>query len=63
MIRSLRERAAKLLDVKSMVTFLLTATFSALALRGDITGQEFQTVFTVVIGFYFGTQVQRLTEP
>ena len=33
MISSLRERAAKLLDVKSMVTFLLTATFSALALR------------------------------
>ncbi len=63
MISSLRERAAKLLDVKSMVTFLLTATFSALALRRDITGQEFQTVFTVVIGFYFGTQVQRLTEP
>ncbi|MCI2059169.1 MAG: hypothetical protein LKJ80_08195 [Oscillibacter sp.] len=56
---SFRERLAKLIDVKSLVTFLLTATFSVLALRGDVTGQEFQTVFTVVIGFYFGTQAQK----
>ena len=59
---SLRERFAKLIDVKSMVTFLLTVTFSVLALRGDVTGQEFQTVFTVVIGFYFGTQAQKRAE-
>ena len=59
---SLRERFAKLIDVKSMVTFLLTVTFSVLALRGDVTGPEFQTVFTVVIGFYFGTQAQKRAE-
>ena len=53
---SLKGRLAKLLDVKSLVTFLMSAVFAALALRGDINGQEFQTVFTVVIGFYFGTQ-------
>lgn len=57
-----KERFAKLIDVKSLVTFLLTATFSVLALRGDVTGQEFQTVFTVVIGFYFGTQAQKRAE-
>jgi hypothetical protein len=55
----MRERLAKLIDVKSLVTFLLTVTFSVLAFRGDVTGQEFQTVFTVVIGFYFGTQAQK----
>jgi hypothetical protein len=54
-----REKLAKLIDVKSLVTFLLTVTFSVLALRGDVTGQQFQTVFTVVIGFYFGTQAQK----
>lgn len=58
----MRERLAKLIDVKSLVTFLLTATFSALALRGDVTGQEFLTVFTVVISFYFGTQAQKHAE-
>jgi len=55
----IREKIARLIDVKSLVTFLLTVTFSVLALRGDVTGQEFQTVFTVVIGFYFGTQAQK----
>jgi len=55
----MREKLAKLIDVKSLVTILLTATFSVLALRGDITGQQFQTVFTVVISFYFGTQAQK----
>ena len=55
----IREKIARLIDVKSLVTFLLTVTFSVLALRGDVTGQQFQTVFTVVIGFYFGTQAQK----
>lgn len=55
----MREKLAKLIDVKSLVTILLTVTFSVLALRGDITGQQFQTVFTVVISFYFGTQAQK----
>ena len=60
---SLKGRLAKLLDVKSLVTFLMSAVFAALALRGDISGQEFQTVFTVVIGFYFGTQAQKQNLP
>lgn len=60
---SFKGRLAKLLDVKSLVTFLMSAVFAALALRGDISGQEFQTVFTVVIGFYFGTQAQKQSAP
>jgi hypothetical protein len=52
-------RAAKLLSVKSMVTILLTAVFAALSLRGSISGNEFLTVFSVVIAFYFGTQAKK----
>ena len=52
----LKKRVANLLTVKSIVTVVLTAVFSVLAMRGDITGTEFLTIFTVVIGFYFGTQ-------
>ena len=52
----LKKRFANLLTVKSIVTVALTAVFSALALRGTISGTEFLTIFTVVIGFYFGTQ-------
>ena len=52
----LKKRFANLLTVKSIVTVALTIVFSVLALRGTISGTEFLTIFTVVIGFYFGTQ-------
>jgi len=55
----MKERLIRLIDVKSIVTFLLTATFLILALRSKVTGQEFLAVFTIVIGFYFGTQAQK----
>ena len=55
-MENLKKRLANLLTVKSIVTVALTIVFSALALRGTISGTEFLTIFTVVIGFYFGTQ-------
>lgn len=53
------ERLNKLLTVKSIVTFLLTIVFCVLAIRGTISGQEFMTVFTTVIAFYYGTQTAK----
>lgn len=50
------ERVAKLIDVKSGVTLLLAYVFSRLALSGVISSEQFLTIFTVVISFYFGTQ-------
>ena len=55
----MQKRLANLLTVKSIVTIVLTAVFSVLALRGTISGTEFLTIFTVVIGFYFGTQAEK----
>ena len=55
----MQNRIANLLTVKSIVTIALTAVFSVLALRGSISGTEFLTIFTVVIGFYFGTQAEK----
>lgn len=55
----MKERLAQLLCVKSIVTIALTGVFSALALRGQVSTQQFITVFTVVISFYFGTQHER----
>ena len=49
-----KKRAANLLSVKSIVTLVLTVVFAVLALRGDITGQDFLTIFLMVISFYFG---------
>ena len=50
---------SKLIDVKSIVTLVLTAVFSVLSLNDKISAEQFQTVFTVVIRFYFGTQYQK----
>lgn len=55
----MKERLNKLLTVKSIVTIFCTLVFTCLALRGTISGQEFLTVFTVVVSFYFGTQAER----
>lgn len=51
------KKIAKLIDVKSLVTLALTAAFIILSLKGIIKADQFMTVFTVVISFYFGTQV------
>ncbi|AMJ42340.1 hypothetical protein [Anaerotignum propionicum] len=48
-----------LLTVKSIVTILLTAIFSYLAVIGRISGEQFLTIFSVVIAFYFGSQYQK----
>lgn len=58
-MESIKKRLANLLTVKSIVTIVLTAIFSALALRGTITGSEFLTIFTTVIAFYFGSQAEK----
>ena len=42
-----------------MVTISATVVFCVLSLRGVLTGQEFLTVFTTLIAFYFGTQTAR----
>lgn len=55
-MENIKKRLGNLLAVKSLVTLTLTVVFAVLALRETISGSEFLTIFTVVIGFYFGTQ-------
>lgn len=49
----------KLIDVKSIVTLILTITFVVLAVMGVISGDKFFEVFIMIISFYFGTQHQK----
>lgn len=58
MKEALKSRLTRLLCVKSLVTLALTAVFAFKAITGEI-GQDFMTVYTVIIGFYFGTQLER----
>lgn len=55
----IKEKLAKLINVKSIVTFLLTLVFCYLSLTGFIAAEVFMTVFTTVIAFYFGTQAEK----
>ena len=55
----MREKLAKLINVKSIITILLTIVFSCLCISRDIHPDQFMTVFTVIISFYFGTQVEK----
>lgn len=58
----LKKRAANLLAVKSIVTIVLTCVFAYLAVTGHVTTDQFLTVFTVVIAFYFGTQAEKRSQ-
>ena len=50
------EKLIKLIDVKSIMTLTLTFTFTFLVCRGLIDGDKFMSIFTMIVGFYFGTQ-------
>ena len=51
----MKQKFAKLIDVKSLVTLALTGLFCILAFKGNIP-QEVQTIYLMIIAFYFGTQ-------
>lgn len=53
------DKVAKLIDVKSIVTIVLTIVFAVMSAIGTINASQFITIYTVVIGFYFGTQYQK----
>lgn len=52
----------KLINVKSIVTIVLTVVFALLSLKGTISGEQFLMIFTTVIAFYFGTQHEKKEE-
>ena len=49
----------KILTVKSICTLVLTIVFSILSLTDRIDSNQFLTIFTTVIAFYFGTQHEK----
>lgn len=51
-------KLAKLIDVKSIITIALTIAFIKLAFQYAIT-TEFLSIYTMTIGFYFGTQSKK----
>ena len=60
MATTFKQKFLKLLDVKSIVTFALTAVFAYLAITGRVKeNPEFTAIYTTIMGFYFGTQATK----
>ena len=55
----MKNQLENLIDVKSIMTLALTGGFIGLTCAGEITGEQFLTIFTMIVGFYFGTQIQK----
>lgn len=53
------DKFKNLLTVKSIVTIVLTAIFAFLSITDRISGEQFLTVYSIVIAFYFGTQYSK----
>lgn len=48
-------------DIKSFVTVTMTIAYIILTFMGLMT-PEFQTIYIVIVSFYFGTQYQKNVE-
>ena len=52
---------ANLIKVKTIVTLVVLAVFTVLALRGDINADNVMQITLMVVAFYFGTQHEKTT--
>ena len=50
------DRIAKLIDVKSIMTLVLTGVFAYLSVTQKISADQMLTIYTMIVGFYFGVQ-------
>lgn len=50
---------ANLIKVKTIVTLVVMAVFSVLALRGDISADNAMIVISMVVSFYFGVVTEK----
>ena len=46
-------------DIKSFVTVVMTVAFIVFTAMKYISGEQFYSVFQIVIAFYFGTQFEK----
>lgn len=55
------QKLSNLIEVKKMIAISLIATFIVLAVRRIISGESFQNIFLIIIGFYCGQSTARNT--
>lgn len=55
----IKDRLAKLIDVKTIITFAVTGLFCYLGKTGEIPSDKIWEAFLIIISFYFGTQANK----
>ncbi len=60
--RGIRERLARLVDVKSLVTLSFTAVLCVMTLYGRETSELFNSAMMLVLGFFFGKNLHDKNE-
>ena len=55
----MKEVFTNLLKIKSIITLVLLGLLVYCVVTGIVEGEYVKTIFTTVIGFYFGTQFQK----
>ena len=58
----MKEKFAKLINVKSIITIVLCGVCAYLSIMGEIAAEQFLTIFTMIISFYFGIQSEKNTK-
>lgn len=58
----MKNKLLKLINVKSIVTVIMTIVFAVLSLKETVNSEQFLMIFTTIIAFYFGTQHEKKEE-
>lgn len=58
-MKEIFKKIAKLIDVKSIISLGTTFVFCYLALKELLSAEVFISVYSIIIGFYFGTQFEK----
>ena len=53
------QNIANLIKVKTIVTLVVIGVFAVLALKGAISADNVMIIISMVVSFYFGTQVEK----
>jgi hypothetical protein len=55
----IKQKVAKLINIKSIISIIMTIVFCWLAITGVIGAELYVPIYTTVIAFYFGTQIEK----
>lgn len=59
----IKDRIAKLIDVKSIITIALVIVLCIITLNGQTTPELFNSAVMLVLGFFFGKKVNSTDAP